>query len=54
MLRAFKKMDENGDGYISHSELEKALTTVSKHLENQLIRSHTGFWGIVLKYSEKL
>lgn len=29
LLRAFKKMDVNGDGYISHSELEKALTTVS-------------------------
>lgn len=28
-MRAFKKMDVNGDGYISHSELEKALTTVS-------------------------
>ncbi|XP_028259706.1 EF-hand calcium-binding domain-containing protein 7 [Parambassis ranga] len=27
LLRAFKKMDVNGDGYISHSELEKALTT---------------------------
>lgn len=29
LLRAFKKMDVNGDGYISHSELEKALTNVS-------------------------
>lgn len=29
LLRAFKKMDVNGDGYISFSELEKALTTVS-------------------------
>lgn len=29
LMRAFKKMDVNGDGYISHSELEKALTTVS-------------------------
>lgn len=29
LLRAFKKMDMNGDGYITHSELEKALTTVS-------------------------
>ncbi|KAG8003193.1 EF-hand calcium-binding domain-containing protein 7 [Nibea albiflora] len=27
LMRAFKKMDVNGDGYISHSELEKALTT---------------------------
>lgn len=29
LMRAFKKMDVNGDGYISHSELEKALITVS-------------------------
>lgn len=29
LLRAFRKMDVNGDGFISHSELEKALTTVS-------------------------
>lgn len=29
LLRAFKKMDVNGDGYISLNELEKALTTVS-------------------------
>lgn len=29
LLRAFRKMDESGDGSISHSELEKALTTVS-------------------------
>ncbi|XP_068599167.1 EF-hand calcium-binding domain-containing protein 7 [Brachionichthys hirsutus] len=27
LLRAFKKMDVNGDGYISHGELEKALAT---------------------------
>ncbi|XP_068445708.1 EF-hand calcium-binding domain-containing protein 7 [Clinocottus analis] len=27
LIRAFKKMDLNGDGFISHSELEKALTT---------------------------
>uniref|UniRef100_A0A665ULQ0 EF-hand domain-containing protein n=1 Tax=Echeneis naucrates TaxID=173247 RepID=A0A665ULQ0_ECHNA len=27
LMRAFKKMDVNGDGYISHSELVKALTT---------------------------
>ncbi|XP_028443612.1 EF-hand calcium-binding domain-containing protein 7 isoform X1 [Perca flavescens] len=27
LMRAFKKMDVNSDGYISHSELEKALTT---------------------------
>lgn len=29
LLRAFKKMDVNGDGFISLNELEKALTTVS-------------------------
>lgn len=29
LLRAFKKMDVNGDGYISLNELEKNLTTVS-------------------------
>ncbi|XP_023250273.1 EF-hand calcium-binding domain-containing protein 7 isoform X1 [Seriola lalandi dorsalis] len=27
LMRAFKKMDVNSDGYITHSELEKALTT---------------------------
>ncbi|XP_041647497.1 EF-hand calcium-binding domain-containing protein 7 [Cheilinus undulatus] len=27
LVRAFKRMDVNGDGFISHSELEKALTT---------------------------
>lgn len=30
LMRAFKKMDVNSDGYISHSEMEKALTTVSR------------------------
>lgn len=29
LLRAFKKMDVNGDGCISIGELEKALTAVS-------------------------
>lgn len=29
LMRAFKKMDLNSDGYITHSELEKALTSVS-------------------------
>lgn len=60
LLRAFKKMDDSGDGYISHSELEKALTTVSstRCMWNQLI------WLLVseklnpaelnLKYPEKL
>ncbi|KAF7655388.1 hypothetical protein LDENG_00056880 [Lucifuga dentata] len=27
LMRAFKKMDVNGDGYITHSQLEKVLTT---------------------------
>ena len=38
LLRIFKGMDINGDGFISHSELEKALTTVSshEHLQNCL------------------
>uniref|UniRef100_I3JQE7 EF-hand calcium-binding domain-containing protein 7 n=1 Tax=Oreochromis niloticus TaxID=8128 RepID=I3JQE7_ORENI len=30
LMRVFKKMDVNGDGYITHSELEKALITVSR------------------------
>uniref|UniRef100_A0A4W5LM84 EF-hand calcium binding domain 7 n=1 Tax=Hucho hucho TaxID=62062 RepID=A0A4W5LM84_9TELE len=29
LMRAFRKMDINGDGYISHSELHKVLTSVS-------------------------
>ena len=29
LMRAFKKMDVNGDGLITHNELEKALSTVS-------------------------
>lgn len=32
-MRAFKKMDVNKDGYITHSELEQALTTVSTSLQ---------------------
>ncbi|XP_063748020.1 EF-hand calcium-binding domain-containing protein 7 isoform X2 [Eleginops maclovinus] len=32
LMRAFKKMDVNSDGYISHSELEKALTTFCRLL----------------------
>lgn len=39
LLRAFKKMDDNGDGYISHSELEKALTTVSSWFVHTLLAS---------------
>jgi Ca2+-binding EF-hand superfamily protein len=35
LLRIFKGMDATGDGFISHSKLEKALTTVSSldHLQ---------------------
>ena len=29
LMRAFRKMDANGDGYISHSELQRVLTSVS-------------------------
>lgn len=32
LMRVFKKMDTNGDGYITHSQLEKDLTTVRKTL----------------------
>ena len=27
-MKAFKKIDINGDGYLSHSELKKVMTTV--------------------------
>lgn len=39
LMRAFKTMDVNGDGYIFHSALEKALTTVSdvKHMKFSFI-----------------
>jgi len=29
LIRAFRKIDVNGDGFISNSELRKMLTTVS-------------------------
>lgn len=28
LMKAFKKIDINGDGFISHSELKKVMTTV--------------------------
>ena len=28
LMKAFKKIDINGDGYLSHSELKKVMTTV--------------------------
>lgn len=35
LMRALKKMDINGDGYISHSELEMALTTRGEKMTNE-------------------
>ncbi|KAJ7986300.1 hypothetical protein DPEC_G00338500 [Dallia pectoralis] len=32
LLLAFKKMDTNGDGYISHTELEKVLTSTGEKM----------------------
>lgn len=32
LMKAFKKIDMNGDGFISHSELKKVMTTVSLSL----------------------
>ena len=29
LIKAFKKIDTNGDGFISHSELYRVMTTVS-------------------------
>lgn len=42
LLRVFKAMDVNGDGFVSHGELEKALTTVSRprHLHTGSCVSH--------------
>jgi len=31
-MKAFKKIDINGDGFISHSELKKIMTTVSSYI----------------------
>ncbi|KAM7013175.1 EF-hand calcium-binding domain-containing protein 7 [Tautogolabrus adspersus] len=32
LMKAFKKMDVNGDGYISHKDLEKTLTTGGENM----------------------
>ncbi|XP_044056150.1 EF-hand calcium-binding domain-containing protein 7 [Siniperca chuatsi] len=39
LMRAFKKMDVNGDGYISHSELEKALTTRGEKMTTEEVNA---------------
>ncbi|KAM8746451.1 EF-hand calcium-binding domain-containing protein 7 [Acanthopagrus schlegelii] len=39
LLRAFKKMDMNGDGYISHSELEKALTNSGEKMTTEEVNA---------------
>lgn len=62
-MRAFKKMDMNSDGYITHNELEKALTTVSsltffliRQTNNKLsfycFKSMFQFWLLLLLMSE--
>ncbi|XP_051802773.1 EF-hand calcium-binding domain-containing protein 7 isoform X3 [Acanthochromis polyacanthus] len=38
-MRAFKKMDVNGDGYITHSELEKALTTRGEKMTTEEVNA---------------
>ncbi|KAM4628882.1 EF-hand calcium-binding domain-containing protein 7 [Polymixia lowei] len=39
LMRAFKKMDVNGDGYISHSELEKVLTTRGEKMTTEEVNA---------------
>ncbi|XP_056133511.1 EF-hand calcium-binding domain-containing protein 7 [Lampris incognitus] len=39
LMRAFRKMDVNGDGYIAHSELEKALTTRGEKMTIQEVNA---------------
>ncbi|GLD49699.1 EF-hand calcium-binding domain-containing protein 7 [Lates japonicus] len=39
LMRAFKKMDVNGDGYITHSELEKALTTRGEKMTTEEVNA---------------
>ncbi|XP_070764430.1 EF-hand calcium-binding domain-containing protein 7 [Enoplosus armatus] len=39
LMRAFKKMDVNGDGYISHSELERALTSRGEKMTTEEVNA---------------
>ncbi|KAF1385441.1 hypothetical protein PFLUV_G00107810 [Perca fluviatilis] len=39
LMRAFKKIDVNSDGYISHSELEKALTTKGEKMTTEEVNA---------------
>nr|XP_019953868.1 PREDICTED: EF-hand calcium-binding domain-containing protein 7 isoform X1 [Paralichthys olivaceus] len=39
LMRAFKKMDVNSDGYITHSELEKALTTRGEKMTTEEVKT---------------
>ncbi|XP_044218419.1 EF-hand calcium-binding domain-containing protein 7 isoform X1 [Thunnus albacares] len=39
LMRAFKKMDVNSDGYITHSELEKALTTRGEKMTTEEVNA---------------
>uniref|UniRef100_UPI0037E767BE EF-hand calcium-binding domain-containing protein 7 n=1 Tax=Semicossyphus pulcher TaxID=241346 RepID=UPI0037E767BE len=39
LMRAFKKMDVNGDGYLSHSELEKALTNGGEKMTTEEVNA---------------
>ncbi|KAK2835239.1 hypothetical protein Q5P01_015723 [Channa striata] len=39
LIRAFKKIDVNGDGYITHSELERALTTRGEKMTTEEVNA---------------
>ncbi|XP_029905098.1 EF-hand calcium-binding domain-containing protein 7 [Myripristis murdjan] len=39
LMRAFRKMDVNGDGYISHSELEKVLSTRGEKMTSEEVNA---------------
>ncbi|XP_034035440.1 EF-hand calcium-binding domain-containing protein 7-like isoform X1 [Thalassophryne amazonica] len=39
LIRAFKKMDINSDGYITHSELEKVLTTRGEKMTSEEVNA---------------